>query len=232
MVAFRIGRVRILLLAVAGIVLITTGISADGSPRPRPFEDQFPRLFDPRPLAETTPSAGIADVEPVVPLPAQAPVATSPPDDEPVDNVQTATTPQALAEPVADTQVAATATRQDASPTMQGVRERSLRRVHLTSNDQIRTEPQIRSLKLRRVKAASSRRHRVTRVSARGVRGISATMNTTRYRVGGALKCFIRFNCTHRRVAGTAIGAAAGAAVGRGGGAVAGALIGAVVAGR
>jgi hypothetical protein len=233
MVALSISRVLISAFAALGVVLIsgtTTYISAEGSPRPA-VDDQFPRLFDPRPLAETPPSAERAHVEPVVTLPAQTTVATSPPDVEPLTNVPVATTPPVMAEPIADKQLAATATPRAAPPAVQD--EKPINRARGTVGHQARNETQrVRSQKLRRVKTASSRRHRVTRLSARGVRGISASMNATRYRVGGALKCFVRFNCTPRRVAGTAIGAAAGAAVGRGGGAVAGALIGAVVAGR
>jgi hypothetical protein len=233
MVALRIRRAVIPVFAGAGVVIISgamTALQAGGSPRPRAVENQLPGLFDPRPLAET---AASVEVEPVVSLPAQATVATPPRSGEPLDNVKPASAPPVLAEPAADTQVAVTATRHEVSPTVQGVRERSSKRRRVTSGHQVRNESHgIRSPKLRRVKAASSRRYRVSRLRARGVRGIGATMNATRYRVGGALKCFVRFNCTPRRIAGTAIGAAAGAAVGRGGGAVAGALIGAVVAGR
>jgi hypothetical protein len=180
----------------------------------------------------TPPSSGTGDVEPAVPLPAPATVATSSPDVEPLANVPTATALPTRSEPTANQQIAATPTPRDASE-VQEVRERSLTRGPVASGHQVRNGARrVASPKLRGVKAASSRRHRVTRLNARGGRGIGATMDATRYRVGGALKCFLRFNCPPRRVAGTAIGAAAGAAVGRGGGAVAGALIGAVVLGR
>jgi hypothetical protein len=114
------------------------------------------------------------------------------------------------------------------------VRERTAKGAHVTPGQHLASSQKPRHVKAPPSRITANRNrlrvHRVAQVKPPSLRGFSATMDATRYRVGRALGCFVKFSCTSRQIAGTAIGAAAGGAAGGGGGAVAGGFVGAVVA--
>jgi hypothetical protein len=170
--------------------------------------------------------------EPVVPLPPDATVATSPPVVEPLPTEPAGDKALPALAPVAKTRE--TIAGRQIQP-MHKMREEPTKRDHvargtpprLASSDMVRGR--LRAPRFRVATRGRARVHRAAAVRSPNVRGFGARMNATRYRVGRTMGCFVRFRCTRRQIAGAVIGAAAGGAVGRGGGAVAGALIGAVV---
>jgi hypothetical protein len=192
--------------------------------------------FDPSPLGDPQTLMAPRGDEPAGPAPTPTPTVTASPEVEP-----RAEKPFPAADPVRvetpEKHPESRPAARDVQPRVQEARERSAKRAHVTTGQQGRQRLRLASSQ-KRLKAPRSgitankhrRVHRVAHVNSPTLGGFSATMDATRYRVGRALGCFVKFSCTSRQVAGTAIGAAAGGAAGGGGGALAGGLVGAVVA--
>jgi hypothetical protein len=163
---------------------------------------------------------------------------TAPAEVKPFAKKPTAAAAPVSIEPPAENQPAATLAARNVQPRAKEVRAKPTKRVVpvAASNG---GRPVATSQK-QRVKAPyrvavirnRTRAHGLPMVGAQPLRGFNAAMDATRYRVGRALSCIVRFTCTSRQVAGAAVGAAAGGAAGGGGGAVAGGLAGAVIASR
>jgi hypothetical protein len=200
-----------------------------------------PLLFDPTPLRDVHTFTGTAEAEPLVPLPVQPSVVTGPPKVEPSAKTPEVSADRFSVEPPGKQQRATTLAAGDVQPSAQEAREKPTKRDHVATGNEASPEPVASRQKTRRVKGPAfriavirnrPRVHRVSLATSRPLRGFSATMDATRYRVGRALGCFVQFRCTRRQVGGTVVGAAAGGAAGGGGGAVAGGFLGAVVASR
>jgi hypothetical protein len=194
--------------------------------------------FDPSPLGDPQTLMAPRGDEPAgpAPTPTPTPTVTASPEVEPrTEKPFPATDP--LRVETREKQPESRPAARDVQPSEQEARERSAKRAQVTTGQQgtqrLRLASSQKRLKAPRsgITANKHRRvHRVAHVNSPTLGGFSATMDATRYRVGRALGCFVKFSCTSRQVAGTAIGAAAGGAAGGGGGALAGGLVGAVVA--